>query len=79
MKLYGYSEEERAQPEPIPVELAEVTLVATASELREMAEFLLFCASEMNRMGSKYDHIHLSDTLKQFQSSPHFVVARPSE
>jgi hypothetical protein len=79
MKLYGYSEEDRARPKAIPADLAEVTLVARATELREIAEFLLFCASEMDRMGNTYDHIHLSDILKQFQSSPHFVIARPSE
>jgi hypothetical protein len=77
MKLYGYSEAERSRSEPLPADLAEVTLVASASEIREMAEFLLFCASEMDRMGSAYDHIHLSDRVKQFARSPHFVVARP--
>ena len=79
MKLYGYSERERSRPEPVPTDLAEVTLVAGASEIRDIAEFLLFCAGEMDRMGSTYDHIHLSDTLKQFQSSPHLVVARPRQ
>ena len=77
MKLFGYSEEGRSAPDPVPAALAEV--VADSAELRRMAEFLSNCASEMDRMGSAYDHIHLSDRVKQFESSPHFVVARPRE
>ncbi len=45
-----------------------------------MAEFLQFCASEMDRMGDAYGHIHLSDHMKEFRTSSEFVVMRtPSE
>lgn len=37
-----------------------------------MAEFLLFCASEMERIGAKYGHLHLGDGMKEFEKSPHF-------
>lgn len=78
MKLYGYAE--GLQTEDIfPSELAEVTLSATPSELIQIAEFLTFCATEMERMGQIYDHIHLSDCLKEFRKSPHFVVTRSSD
>jgi hypothetical protein len=77
MQLYGYSEEARAQPDPAPAALAEVTVVAHASELRRLAEFFTFCANEMDRMGGAYDHIHLSDHLREFGASAHLVVARP--
>jgi len=40
-----------------------------------MAEFLTSCAAEMDRMGSAYDHVQLSDQIKKFELSPHFVVA----
>jgi len=30
----------------------------------------------MDRMGDRYDHVHLADRLKQFETSPHFVVMR---
>jgi hypothetical protein len=76
MKLHGYPKEKLSVEDVIPAELAEVTLVATPSELRKMAEFLSYCASEMDRMGATYDHVHLSDRLKVFRSSPHFVVMR---
>lgn len=76
MKLYGYSDEELPIEEIVPAALAEITLCATPAELRRVAEFLTFCASEMDRMGEKYDHVHLSDRMKEFDGSPHFVVAK---
>lgn len=78
MKLYGYADEGLPTEDIVPSALAEVTLSATPTELLRMAEFLTFCSTEMERMGHKYDHIHLSDRLKEFRNSPHFVVTRPS-
>ena len=75
MKIYGYANQQVATDHVVPLELAEITLCATPSELRRISEFLFFCASEMDRMGSAYDHIHLGDRMKEFKtSSPHFVV-----
>jgi hypothetical protein len=76
MKLFGYADSDLPTEEIVPSELAEVTLCATPDDLRLMARFLTHCASEMDRMGTSYDHIHLSDQYKQFQASPHFVVFR---
>jgi hypothetical protein len=76
MHIYGY--EDKGQPfgTVVPALLAEITLNATPEELRAMAEFLCGCADEMDRMGESFDHVHLSDRQKQFETSPHFVVAR---
>jgi hypothetical protein len=79
MKLYGYADEGLSIEEIVPAVLAEVTLCATPEELRRMAGFLTFCASEMDRMGAKYDHVHLADRMEEFGSSPHFVVAKEPE
>jgi hypothetical protein len=76
MKLYGYKDEGLDIDQIIPSELAEVTLVASPEELKMIAEFLESAADEMMRMGKSYDHEHLSDKNKKFESSPHFVVAR---
>jgi hypothetical protein len=76
MKLWGYTDEGLSIEDIRPSELAEITLQATPKELRKMSEFLTFCAAEMERMGSDYDHIHLSDRLKEFRNSPHFVVMK---
>jgi hypothetical protein len=75
MKLYGYADEGLPAEKVVPAALAEITLCATPNELRKMAAFLESCAEEMERMGPSYDHLHLSDRLKEFESSPHFVVA----
>jgi len=75
MRLYGYSNEGLEPQEVIPAKLAEITLCANADELRKIATFLESCAAEMDRMGAAYDHVHLSDRLKEFEASPHFVVA----
>lgn len=76
MKLYGYKNEGLEIDQIISSELAEVTLVASPEELKMIAEFLESAADEMIRMGESYDHEHLSDKNKVFESSPHFVVAR---
>ena len=76
MRLFGYPDEGLPIEEIVSNELAEVTLNATPEELRRMAEFLSFCADEMDRMGVTYDHVHLSDRMKEFRKSPHFVVVR---
>jgi hypothetical protein len=76
MKLHGYPNEGLPAEEVIPAELAEITLVATPLELCRLSEFLTFCASEMERMGKSFDHVHLSDHMKSFRNSPHFVVMR---
>jgi len=76
MKLYGYADQGLDAEHIVPMALAEATLCATPHELRRIAEFLLGCAAEMERMGDAYDHVHLGDRMKEFDStSPHLVVA----
>lgn len=79
MRLSGYANTEIEINEVVPEELAEVTIGSTPAELRRMAEFLLFCASEMECMGPKYEHVHLSDRMEEFEQSPHFVVSRSDQ
>lgn len=77
MKIYGYTDCDPPIEEIVPDSLAEITLVASPSELRRIAEFLLKGAATMERMGSTYSHEHLSDCDHSFESSPHFVIAPP--
>lgn len=76
MELYGYIDEGLPAEQVVPKALFEVTLSATADELRRLSEFLSRCADEMERMGDTFDHIHLADRIKSFESSPHLVVMR---
>lgn len=76
MRLSGTPINDLPPGEVWPSKLAEVNLRASPAELRAMAKFLADCADEMDRMGAKYDHVHLSDRIKSFEDSPHFVVMR---
>ena len=74
MKVYGYKDEGLPIEQIEPVELAEITLEATADELRRIAAFLGDAAANMERLGPEYDHEHLADKKPGFEQSPHFVV-----
>ena len=76
MKIYGYRADSNEE-DTTPKEMAEISIVANAKELRMIAAFLQQTADNMDRMGSAYDHEHLSDANHFFESSPHIVVVRP--
>ena len=76
MKLYGHPELTEAHENDSPRRLSEVALCASPEALRTIAGFLIHCASEMDRMGDSYDHLHLSDRLPEFEDSPHLIVVR---
>ena len=77
MKIYGYKNEGQ-DPENIePSELAEITLVANADELRKIARFIDAAAEGIEKRGKNWEHEHLSDKYREFESSPHFVVFNP--
>jgi hypothetical protein len=73
MKLFGYLASGSQQH--VPLELSEATLSASPEELREIAGFLLHAAKTMDHLGKSFDHMHLSDASRLFESSPAFIVA----
>jgi len=76
MRIYGYPDEGLPIEEIEPKALAEITICASPDELRKVSDFFKFCASEMERMGPSYHHVHLSDMFKEFENSPHFVLMK---
>jgi hypothetical protein len=78
MQLSGYANTGLPIEEVVHSKLAEITLCATPAELRRMADFFCFCASEMDRMGSNYSHLHLADHKREFEDSPHVTVFQSS-
>ena len=74
MKIHGYSDKGLPIEQVRSEELAEISLVASPSELRLIAAFLSASADNMERMGATYGHEHLADKQSGFDSSPHFVV-----
>lgn len=77
MKIYGYIDKGKFDEYIEPSELAEITLVADADELRKIARFIQIAAEKMEQRGRDYEHEHLSDIYHEFQNSPHFVVYNP--
>jgi hypothetical protein len=74
MEIHGYKDQGLPAGELRPEELAEITLVASPTELRLIAAFLTAAAHNMEQMGTSYSHEHLADKQVGFNSSPHFVV-----
>lgn len=79
MRIHGYEDTGQPIEAVVPALLAEMTLNATPDELLAIAEFLRQCAREMNRMGDAFDHLHLADRKKEFETSLHFAVVRGQE
>jgi len=74
MKISGYSDRGLPIEEIEHMELAEITLNASPTEVRKIAAFLLSAADAMERMGRTYTHLHLADSQPGFDSSPHITV-----
>lgn len=62
MKAYGYTE---TSDQIIP--LTDVALALTPDAMREFARFVAYAASEMERLGSDYDHVHAKDFSDAWQ------------
>ncbi len=76
--MFGYEDRGLAPEDVSPVALGEITVVASANELRRIAKFLLRAAEEMEADGSRWEHAHLADRDNSFAGSPHFVVWKPA-
>jgi hypothetical protein len=60
---------------PSPLPLGEVTLVADAPTLREMATFLLHAADAMDAHGAAFGHEHFEDFVGKRAPEVMLVVA----
>jgi len=68
MKIYGHErvfERDAEQISETPLNLREATIVATPGQIRNLAQFLLEAADEMDRFGPKFDHEHFCDFCKR--------------
>ena len=72
MKLFGYVYDEDAET---PSKLEEVTMVASAQNLRDVAKFLGHVADLMDKHGAKFGHEHLTDFASDFKGGPELVVS----
>jgi hypothetical protein len=74
IKFYGYTDAGLAEQQSTPLQLSEVTLSASPSELRSIAKFLMRAAEEIEQLGTEWEHEHLGDSEEGFDESPSFVV-----
>ena len=64
IQLFGYPSDSEAEE---PVQLSEVSLVIGVTAMRQLADFLLACADEMDERKKPYGpdtHFHLRDFWK---------------
>ena len=72
MKIYGYQNTEVEDPELI--ELSEISLCASPSKLRDIADFLKKMADDMEKDNS-FEHAHLQDNCDNWQiNTPDIIV-----
>ncbi len=59
-----------------PIELEELTLAGEAAELRQVARFLLWAATEMDKHGEAFGHEHLKDHDSDWASDADLIALR---
>lgn len=73
MKIYGCSKDSE-----VVKEMREVSIQATAEQLRAISRFLLHAANEIEtKESSDWSHQHLADFLRIESDDPEFIIAHP--
>ena len=75
MKIYGYSKD----TSQTPMELNEVTISSSPELLREIADFLIQCAKEIEDNKEAWEHEHFESKHKDAGDNPQFIVFNPSD
>jgi hypothetical protein len=73
MKAYG---REMGDESEALLALGEVTIVAEAATLREVARFLLYAADEIDLHGAAFGHPHFEDFVGERAPEVMLIVAR---
>ncbi|ROT95763.1 hypothetical protein EB809_18745 [Marinobacter sp. R17] len=71
MEFFGYTEELQQAKHPAPSKLPEVTISASPSELRAVAQFLIEAADSIEAQGAGFEHEHFP---RNTESDPDLVV-----
>lgn len=74
IKFWGYKKRSRSRDASEPMELAEVTLVASPAQLRKIAKFMEAAAEGIEKRGLGWEHEHLADKVPGFRGSPGLIV-----
>jgi hypothetical protein len=75
MKTFGYAKKELS-PQGL-LEMREITFTGSAASIREVAQFLLAAAEEMERSGHHFSHMHIGERCSGWLKKwPDIVVSR---
>ena len=78
MKAFGYAESKIDKSRLL--DLNEITLEGTSTEIRLIANFLLAMADDMENRPKEFDHRHMQDEITKWDPNwPDFIVAAPEE
>jgi hypothetical protein len=75
MKAYGYPKRENVNEDGL-MEMSEITIRASLKRLKEIAEFILKSAAEIE---DKNGHEHLRDHIENFRSSDPDIIIMVEE
>ncbi|MFL6636812.1 MAG: hypothetical protein ACJ8HJ_31345 [Massilia sp.] len=67
MKIYG--EVAEVQKHEGFVEMSSIAISLSPDAMEKFASFVMHAASEMKRMGTSYDHVHLMDFCKDWDDA----------
>lgn len=70
MRVYGY---DLTKKKKATIELSEISLSLSPSELRDLSRFFATTADTMEKWGDKFGHEHFSDFLKS-KLQPDIIV-----
>jgi hypothetical protein len=74
MNIYGYKKEKLSNQGLLAMK--EVTFAAEPALIREIAEFLIKAADQMDKRGEKFGHMHVDEVIKKWKKSwPQIIVA----
>ena len=75
MKAHGYAKKQ-VTPKGL-YEMSEVTFSGSSSSIRQIAQFLLATADEMDRRGPQFSHTHIGKQVSNWHERwPDIIVAR---
>ena len=75
MKAHGYAKKQ-VTPKGL-YEMSEVTFSGSSASIRQIAQFLLTAADEMDRRGLQFSHAHIGEQVSDWHERwPDIIVAR---
>jgi hypothetical protein len=76
MKVFGYATPSQ-KGKPVLLQMSEITLVASPSELDQIIRFLSHAATQFAKLGKATDHFHVAEVVEWPSQWPDIIVKNP--